>query len=132
MFDKFVLPYFQKITGQAKNSGYKVVLHSCGSIERVIPKLIDAGVDALHPIQARARNMGAETLARKYGEKVIFIGGIDAQGILPFGTPEQIRDEVNRLKNLFGSNFIVSPSHEELLPNIPPENILAMAEAAVS
>ena len=131
MFDKFVLPYFQMITGQAKNSGYKVVLHSCGSIERVIPKLIDAGVDALHPIQARARNMDAETLARKYGEKVIFIGGVDAQGILPFGTPEQIRNEVHRLKNLFGPNYIVSPSHEELLPNIPPENILAMAEASV-
>jgi len=84
-FDEFVMPHFRKITQQAKDSGYKVVLHSCGAIERVIPRLIDAGVDALHPIQARARNMYAENLAEKYGDKLVFIGGVDAQGVLPFG-----------------------------------------------
>jgi len=128
-FDKFVLPYFKKITEQAKGRGYKVVLHSCGAIERVIPRLIDAGVDALHPIQAKAKGMDAENLAPKYSGKLVFIGGVDTQDLLPFGTPKQVRDAVCRLKDLFGPNFIVSPSHEALLPNVSPENVAAMAEA---
>jgi len=129
MFNKFVMPYFRKITTQAKSRGYKVVPHSCGAIESVIPQLIDAGVDALHPIQAKARNMDAKTLARKYGKDVVFIGGVDTQELLPFGTPQQVYDEVMRLRELFGPNYIVSPSHEAT-PNTPPENMEAMARAA--
>ena len=129
MFDKFVMPYFKKITHQAKKRGYKVVLHSCGAVESVIPRLIEAEVDALHPIQAKARNMDAENLAKKYKNDIVFIGGVDTQDLLPFGTAEQVRDEVLRLKEIFGSNFIVSPSHEALLPNVPPENLEAMAKA---
>ena len=129
-FDRFVMSYFVKFTEQAHRHGMKVLLHSCGSIDRVIPRLIDAGVDALHPIQALAHNMDAESLARKYGEKLVFVGGVDTQSLLPFGTPGQIRDEVKRLRDLFGPNYIVSPSHESILPGVPPKNILAMAEAA--
>jgi len=131
LFDKFVMPYFKRITGQAKSRGYKVVLHSCGAIDRVIPRLIDAGVDALHPIQANACGMDAVSLSKKYKDKLVFIGGVDTQDLLPFGTPEQVRDEVRRIKDLFGPNFVVSPSHEALLPNVSPENIQAMAEAAM-
>ena len=131
LFDKFVMPYFRRFTEQAKDRGYKVALHSCGAVERVIPRLIDAGVDALHPIQAKARGMDAENLAKKYRDKLVFIGGVDTQELLPFGTPSQVRDEVRRLKDLFGPNYIVSPSHEALLPNVPPQNVEAMAEAAM-
>jgi len=131
LFDKFVMPYFRRITEQAKSRGYKVALHSCGAIERVIPRLIDAGVDALHPIQAKARGMDAETLAKKYRDKLVFIGGVDTQDLLPFGSPRQVRDEVRRLKDLFGPDYIVSPSHEALLPNVSPENVEAMVEAAM-
>ena len=129
-FDRFVMPYFREFTDQAHRHGYKVVLHSCGSIDRVIPRLIDAGVEVLHPIQAMAKNMDAESLAKKYNGKIVFLGGVDTQRILPFGTPDDVRNEVKRLKNLFGPNYIVSPSHESILPNVPPENIAAMAEAA--
>ena len=59
------------------------------------------------------------------------IGGVDTQQLLPFGTLREVRDEVRRLRDIFGSNYIVSPSHESLLPNVPPENIEAMAEAAM-
>ncbi|MBQ4086222.1 MAG: hypothetical protein IJC54_06595, partial [Clostridia bacterium] len=102
----------------------------CGSIHRVIPRLIEAGVDALHPIQALARNMDAETLAREFGRDILFVGGVDTQRLLPFGTPQQVRDEVRRLRDIFGENFVVSPSHESILPEVPCENIAAMAEAA--
>jgi len=130
MFDRFVMPGFVKFTEQAHRHGMKVLLHSCGSIHRVIPRLIDAGVDALHPIQAQAANMDAETLARDFGGKIVFVGGVDTQQLLPNATPQQIRDEVRRLRDLFGPNYVVSPSHESILPDVPWENVLAMAEAA--
>lgn len=129
-FDRFIMPAFRKFTDQAHDHGMKAVLHSCGSIDRVIPRLIDAGVEALHPIQALARNMDAENLSRKYNGKLVFVGGVDTQRLLPFGTPQQVRDEVRRLRDLFGENYIVSPSHESILPGVPAENIRAMAEAA--
>jgi uroporphyrinogen decarboxylase len=129
-FDRFVMPHFREFTEQAHRHGYKVVLHSCGSIDRVIPRLIDAGVEVLHPIQAMARNMDAESLAKKYKGRIVFMGGVDTQRLLPFGKPEEVKAEVRRLRELFGPNFIVSPSHESILPNVSPENITAMAEAA--
>ncbi len=130
LFQRFVLPSFVMFTEQGRSHGYKVVLHSCGAIERTIPALIDAGVDALHPLQALAKGMDAETLSRKYGDALVWIGGVDTQRLLPFGTPEEVRTEVRRLKTLFGPRFVVSPSHEALLPNVSVENLLAMAETA--
>ena len=131
MFDRFVMPGFRKFTDQAHRHGMKVLLHSCGSIYRVIPRLIDAGVDALHPIQARAVNMDAQTLAREFNGKIVFVGGLDTQQILPHATPRQIKEEVYRLRDLFGPNFLLSPSHESILPDVPWENVQAMAEAAL-
>jgi uroporphyrinogen decarboxylase len=128
--ERFLLPYITKLIDQAHRHGYYAIMHSCGSIYRIIPKLIEAGVDVLHPIQAMAKNMDAETLAEKYNGKLVFLGGVDTQRLLPFGTPAEVKAEVRRLRKLFGPNFIVSPSHEALLPNVPPENVAAMAEAA--
>lgn len=129
-FQKFVLPSFKRLIAQMKSYGLKVVLHSCGSIAKVIPSLLEAGMDALHPLQARAAGMEAEHLARQFRGDLIFIGGVDTQDLLPFGTPEEVRREVRRLKNIFGEGFIVSPSHEALLPNVNIENMLAMSEEA--
>jgi uroporphyrinogen decarboxylase len=129
-FDRFILPHVRELAGQARHCGLRVVCHSCGAIDRVIPRLIDTGVEVLHPIQALARGMDAETLSKKYNGKIVFMGGVDTQHILPFATADKVRDEVRRLKDLFGSNYIVSPSHESLLPNVPPENLAAMAAAA--
>jgi uroporphyrinogen decarboxylase len=130
LFERFVYPWFQRFTQQAHRHGYQVILHSCGSIYRVIERLITAGVDCLHPLQARARNMDAETLARDFKGRIAFLGGIDTQEMLIHATPDEIKAEVRRVKNLLGPNLIVSPSHEALLPNVPPQNVAAMAEAA--
>ena len=75
--------------------------------------------------------MDAENLAKNFNNDLVFIGGIDTQDLLPFGTPERISDEVKRLKNVFGERFVVSPSHEALLPNVSIENALAMRDAAI-
>ncbi len=129
-FDRFIMPYFRQFTNQAHRHGKKVLLHSCGSIARVIPALIEAGVDALHPIQAKARNMDAASLAAQYNGKIVFVGGVDTQHILPNATPQQVYDEVMRLRGLFGPNYVISPSHESILPGVSAENIAAMARAA--
>ena len=130
-FDRFILPWFRRFTDQGHAHGYQVILHSCGAIHKVIDRLIGAGVDCLHPLQARARNMDAATLARDFKGRIGFLGGIDTQQLLVHGTPRQIKADVRRVKRLLGPRLIVSPSHEALLPNVPPANVAAMAEAAV-
>ena len=131
LFDEFVFPWFRTFTDQAHRRGYQVILHSCGSIYRVINRLIGAGVECLHPLQARAYNMDAETLAREFKGRIAFLGAVDTQDLLVHADPGEVRSEVRRLKALLGPRFIVSPSHEALLPNVPPENVVAMAEAAL-
>ncbi len=129
-FRKFILPSFRRITDQAHRFGLKVALHSCGSIYRVIPDLIDAGVEALHPIQAKAANMDAETLQREFGDDLCFIGGVDTQAILNHGTPEDVRAEVRRVVDVFQNGIVISPSHEAILPDVPPANVEAMFDEA--
>ena len=130
-FDQFIMPWFRKFTEQGHRRGYQVVLHSCGSIHRVIGRLIDAGVDCLHPLQALAKDMNAERLAADFKGQLAFLGGIDVQQLLTLGTPEAIRADVRRVKRLLGPNLIVSPSHEAILPNVPPENVKALIDAAL-
>lgn len=129
-FKKFVLPSFRKLIEQMKSYDVKVALHSCGAIVKVIPMLIDAGTDVLHPIQAKAAGMEAEHLADRFRDELVFMGGVDTQDLLPFGKPDDVRRDVRRLKDVFGEHFIVSPSHEALLPNVSIENVIAMSEEA--
>jgi uroporphyrinogen decarboxylase len=131
-FDEFILPWFQRFTAQGHAYGYQVLLHSCGSIHAVIGRLIAAGVDCLHPLQAGAAHMEARTLARDFHGQVAFLGGVDTQELLIHGTPAEVKAEVQRLEALLGPNLIVSPSHEALLPDVPPANIVAMAEAVTA
>jgi len=130
-FDAFVLPGYKRIIEQVKSYDLKVVLHSCGAISRLVPRIIDAGIDGLHPLQAKAKGMAAENLANISKGRLLFIGGVDTQQLLPFGTPDQVREETGRLKEVFGNRYIVSPSHEALLPNVPIENVLAMRDTAL-
>ena len=130
-FDRYIMPWFKRFTDQGHACGYQVILHSCGAIHGVIERLIEAGVECLHPLQARARDMDAETLARDFKGRIAFLGGIDTQRLLVHATPDEVKDDVRRVKQLLGPCLIVSPSHEALLPNVPPENVRAMAEAAV-
>lgn len=130
-FEEFIFPYFKQLTDLAHKYNKHVFLHSCGSIYKVIPRLIDLGVEVLHPLQAKAANMDADTLKQFKGQ-ITFFGGIDTQDLLVNGTPQQIKDEVHRVIDILGPQLIISPSHEALLPNVPPENVLAMSEAVFS
>ena len=112
-----------------KKHGKLIMLHSCGSIYRIIPDLIDSGLDILHPIQAQATGMSAVELAQ-YKNDLAFVGGIDAQSFFVQATPDEIKAEVRRVKSILGPGLVVSPSHEAILPNIPARNVVAMAEQA--
>ena len=128
-FRKFILPSFKRLIAVGKKHGKKIMLHSCGSIYRIIPDIIDAGVDILHPIQAQAVGMSAKEL-EQYKNDLAFVGGIDAQSFFVNATPAQIADEVKRVRSILGPSIVISPSHEEILPNVPAQNIVSMAKAA--
>lgn len=130
LIKEFVLPGTKALVDQAKSHGLKVIHHSCGAIREIIPDLIDIGVDAIHPIQALAAGMDADGLARDFGNTASFCGGVDAQNLLVNGSPDEVKACVRRLRELFPTGLVISPSHEAILPDIPPRNIRALFEAA--
>ncbi len=109
----------------------KLFFHSCGAIRPLIPDLIDVGVNVLNPVQVSAAGMDSAELKQEFGNELVFWGGgVDTQHILAHGTPEQVREEVQRrIKDLAANGgFIFAPVHN-IQGNVPAENILAMWEA---
>ena len=107
------------------------MFHTCGCAQAFYDRLIDCGVDIIDPMQRTSEEMSPENLAEKYGERVCFHGGIDVQSTLPFGTPEEVKDEVRRYKRAFsgkGLGYICSSAHY-MQHDTPPENIIALYEA---
>jgi uroporphyrinogen decarboxylase len=106
-----------------------VIFHSCGNVTQIVGDLIDAGVDVLDPLQPEAVDI--TRIAREYGGKVAFCGGISDQDIVIF-TPAQVRDHVRRTIDILGKAFsnayLVGPSNS-LPPEIPIENLQALFEA---
>lgn len=127
---EFVLPGTRALIAQAKSHGLAVIHHSCGAICPIIPDLIAAGADVIHPIQALAAGMQPQALKDQFGTQVAFCGGVDSQYLLVRGTPEEVRAKVRELRAIFPTGLIISPSHEAILPDIPPANVAAFIEAA--
>lgn len=130
MVRRFVIPGCKQLVEQAHSYGLKVIYHSCGSIVDVIPDLIEAGVDVIHPIQALAFGMEPNNLKEKFGTQVSFCGGVDTQDLLVNGSPLQVQEKVRELRNIFPTGLIISPSHEAIMPDVPPENIKALFDEA--
>lgn len=126
---EFVFDGTKQLIQQAKSYNLKVIHHSCGAISNIIPDLIACGADVIHPMQALAKDMEPNKLKAKFGTRVSFAGGIDAQHLLVNGTPEQIRSKVLELKSIFPTGLIISPSHEAILPDVPACNIKAISQA---
>jgi uroporphyrinogen decarboxylase len=111
----------------------KIFYHSCGGIAPLIPFLIDGGVDAIHPVQPMAAGMGdRRRLKREFGREIAFWGGFDQQQVLPFGTPNQVREEARRLLDDFmpGGGFVFAAGHN-IQAGVPPENVLALFETVI-
>lgn len=114
-----------------KHSSMHTFLHSCGSIDMVIPDLIDAGFEILNPVQTNARGMEPERLKREFGKDVTFWGGgVDTRVVLNKGTPEDVRKQVLERLKIFSNNggFVFNTVHN-ILPDVPPKNIVAMFNA---
>lgn len=130
MIRRFVIPGCKKLVEQAHSYSVKVIYHSCGSILDIIPDLIEAGVDVIHPIQALAAGMEPLRLKERFGDRVSFCGGVDTQDLLVNGSPEDVKKEVARLRSIFPTGLIISPSHEAVMQDVPPENIRALFQEA--
>jgi uroporphyrinogen decarboxylase len=126
---EFVFNGTKQLIDQAKSFGLKVVHHSCGSIFPIVGDLVELGVDVIHPIQALAKDMDAPHLKETFGGKTAFCGGVDAQHLLVNGSPTEVTAKVHELKEMFPTGLIISPSHEAILPDIPPANIDALFKA---
>jgi uroporphyrinogen decarboxylase len=110
----------------------KIWYHTCGSCVEYIPDLIEMGVDIINPVQISARNMDPIQLKKRFGSNIVFWGGgIDAQHILPFATPDQVKNEVHKLIEIFkpGGGYVFNNVHN-IQSGVPAENIIAMYEAA--
>ncbi len=123
-------PVYKKFFDFVKSkTDAKIFFHSCGNAVPVIDDLIEVGVDILNPVQVAAMGDMAEAKAR-FGDKMVFWGGIDTQRVLPYGSPEDVHEEVKRRIGELapGGGFVVAAVHA-IQPDVSPENILAMAEA---
>jgi uroporphyrinogen decarboxylase len=109
--------------------GKDVWVHSCGNIRKVIPSLIEMGVDVLNPVQPEA--MDLEALQRDFGSRLTFWGGVSTQQALPYGTPREVREETERVRALMARDggYILAPA-QEIQADVPPENVMAMVEVA--
>ena len=106
-------------------------IHSCGSISSLLPDLIEAGIEIFNPVQTNARQMEPEFLKKEFGQDCTFWGGgVETVGTLNNGTPEQVREQVlERLEIMsVGGGFVFNTVHN-ILPDVPPQNILAMFDA---
>jgi uroporphyrinogen decarboxylase len=129
MYREFFQPREKIMWARAKQlADVKVMLHCCGAVRPLLPGLIEAGLDAINPVQISCRGMEAEGLKRDFGKDLTFWGGgCDTQSVLPQGTPEQVRTHVLRQCELLapGGGFVFQQVHNTMA-NVPPENIIAM------
>jgi len=129
MFERFDVPRFTQLINEVKrvNSEVKILYHSDGNIEQIIPMLIRCGIDILNPIQSAC--MDPAVIKQKFGEKLTFHGTISVQDTIPYGTVKDVQNEVITRITTVGYNggFIVSP--ENSIPyDAPLENVLAVYE----
>jgi uroporphyrinogen decarboxylase len=132
MYRKFFKPRHQVMWERAKKlADVKVKLHCCGGVRELLPDLIDAGLDAINPVQISCRGMNARELKAEFGKDMVFWGGgCDTQEVLPRGTPEEVGRHVKQQVKILGpgGGFVFQQVHN-IQANVPPENIVAMFDA---
>ncbi|MCA9440917.1 MAG: hypothetical protein KC964_08940 [Candidatus Omnitrophica bacterium] len=131
-YDKLFAHYMEKMFRLAHDYGAMTMMHSCGSCRKLIPRLIDLGLDILEVVQVDTKNMDIEELHRNFYGKIAFCGSISVQHTLPFGTPEDVTREVKIRKRLFADGgMIIAPTHQ-IQVGTPMENIVALYQSAGS
>lgn len=113
------------------HSSMHTFLHSCGSIRLLLPDLIEAGFEIVNPVQTGCAGMEPGELKKEFGQQVTFWGGgCDTRHVLNAATPAEVRDHVLRRLEIFapGGGFVFNTIHN-ILPDVPPENVVAMFDA---
>ena len=132
LFRKFIKPRLEAACDYVKkHSNMKIFMHSCGSIVPLIPDLIEVGIEILNPVQINAKGMDPKFLKENYGDDLTFWGGgADTRNILPFKSPEEVKKHIKELLEIFapGGGFVWNTVHN-ILPDVPPENIVAIFDA---
>lgn len=132
MYHEFFQPRQALMWKRAKElADVKIMLHCCGGVRELLPGLIDAGLDAINPVQITCSGMDSAELKREFGKDLVFWGGgCNTQEILPKGTPEAIRRHVKEQVEIFapGGGFVFQQVHN-ILADVPPENVVAMYDA---
>jgi uroporphyrinogen decarboxylase len=125
----FLLPRMKRIIDLAHSAGAYVFHHNDGNCRPILPDMLELGIDVLNPIQWRSKGMEREGLKADFGDRLIFHGAMDNQYTLPFGTVEEVRQEVRDNLRILGAGggYILAPCHN-IQPVSPPENIVAMYE----
>ena len=134
MYRRYYKPWHSKLWRRAKEIAphVNIHLHSCGGIEPLLEDLIDAGLESANPVQITSAGMDAAHLKRTYGDRFTFWGGgCDTRHLLPHGTPDEVRTHVREQVDILspGGGFVFQQVHN-ILADVPPENIIAMLEAA--
>jgi len=126
---RFFIPWMRKMIDLAHEAGAFAFHHSDGAVRQILPDMIDAGIDVLNPVQWRCKGMEREGLKRDFGDKLVFHGAVDNQYTLPFGSVEEVRQEVIDNIRILGEDggYIIAPCHN-IQPVSPVENIVAMYE----
>ena len=130
MWRRFLRPGFEAFIDVGHRYGCKVAHHSCGSIKPIIPDLIECGLDILNPVQPDVHDMDRTELKTQFGDRLCFHGSISIQRTLPFGTPDDVRDEVRERFETLGprGGFIFCTAHN-IQADTPLENVEALFEA---
>ena len=133
MYTEWLKPRLKRVIDAARavNPDIIVFYHSCGFVTPFIEHLIEVGVDVLNPIQSEC--MDFEEIHREFGDRISFHGTIGTQKIMPFGTPEEVRETVWRNLDIAGGNGGLFPAPTHMLePEVPWENVLAYVDACRS
>jgi len=126
---QYLLPRMKRMMQLTKQHGSYVFHHTDGAVRDILPDLIETGVEVLNPVQWRCKGMEREGLKRDFGDKLVFHGAVDNQHTLPFGTVEEVRQEVLDNYRILGEGggYILAPCHN--IQSVgPPENVVAMYE----
>ncbi len=132
LYRKYLKPRQRELFASVKErTDARLFLHTCGGVYDVIPDLIEVGVDILNPVQVSAAGMDTGRLKREFGDQLCFWGAVDTQHVLPFGTPEEVREEARRRVQELGTagGYVLGAVHN-IQSGVPPQNIVAMYEVA--
>jgi len=131
IYQEMIKPFHKKLHDFIKSKADVYInYHTCGSIYKLLPDIIDTGVDAINPVQVSAKNMDTKILKKEFGDKITFWGGgCDSQWILPYGSTKDVELEVRkRIIDLApGGGFVFAPIHC-IQAEVPPQNIVVMFE----